>query len=304
MAKNLNGKQSNRTSIWKQLLVLFLLGGAALCLQIVVMAHLSLSFVQKYQLLLQGLLAALLCVVIGASVVFLVKGKSTIFRALLSGLLLWLIFLAVLGVAEWTDFITILQSQELYHDFLIKTGAYMPYIYIGLQVAQVLFLPLPGFLSILVGIQLFGPLLSALYSFIGLVVGSLLAFWIGRKWGYKAVSWIVGKNTLKEWQERIKGRDNLLITAMFVLPFFPDDMLCFVAGVSTMTARYFIVMMILSRAFSVFSTAYSVALIPLNTWWGLAIWAAILILLVILFVFVYKNMDKIRVYAAKNKKGQ
>jgi membrane protein implicated in regulation of membrane protease activity len=71
-----------------------------------------------------------------------------------------------------------------------------------------------------------------------------------------------------------------------------------------MTARYFIVMMILSRAFSVFSTAYSVALIPLNTWWGLAIWAAILILLVILFVFAYKNMDKIRVYAAKNKKGQ
>ena len=303
MANNQRDQQQNRAGIWKQLLVLFFIAAVVLCLQIIVISSLSFAVVQKYRMLIQFSAAILLFLCVAAAVIVLLREKYRVYRTIFSGLLLWLFFLSVLGVAEWTDFTTILQSPELYHDFLLKTGAYMPYIYIALQVVQVLFLPLPGVLSILVGIQLFGAFFAALYSFIGSVGGSLVAFWVGRKWGYKAVEWIVGKDVLEQWQERIKGKDNLLLTAMFFLPFFPDDILCFVAGVSTMTTRYFCVMIVLSRAVAVFSTAYSVAFIPIDTWWGMTIWVLIALLMLLLFIFIYKNMDKIqeKIYQKKKK---
>lgn len=302
MAKQVREKQQNRTSIWKQLLVLFFLGGILLSLQILVLSRLSVPIVQKHQAAIVFLSCLILLLVMVAAVLFLIKGKQSIYRTLLSGLFLWLFFLVVLGIAEWTDFITILQSQELYRDFLMKTGAYMPYIFIGLQIVQVLFLPIPAVLSILAGIQLFGAFLAAIYSFIGSVLGSLIAFGVGRKWGNKAVSWIVGEETLSAWQNRIKGKDNLLLTAMFILPFFPDDILCFVAGVSTMSTRYFVIMIICARAAAVFVTVYSISFIPFNTWWGLAIWGAVFIVISVLFVFLYKNIDKVGEYLDKKRR--
>ena len=43
---------------------------------------------------------------------------------------------------------------------------------------------------------------------------------------------------------------------MFLLPLFPDDILCFVTGLSTMSWRYFIVMQLIARAISVVTTSY------------------------------------------------
>lgn len=302
MAKQSREEQHSRTSIWKQLLVLFFLGVILLSLQILVLFHLSVPIVQRYKAAIIFLFSLILLLAIFTSVLFLIKGKQSIYRTLFSGLLLWLFFLVALGIAEWTDFITVLQSQELYRDFLMKTGAYMPYIFIALQVAQVLFLPIPGVLSILAGIQLFGAFLAAIYSFIGSIVGSLIAFFVGRKWGSKAVSWIVGEETLTTWQSRIKGKDNLLLTAMFVLPFFPDDLLCFIAGLSTMSVRYFVVMVLCARALAIFLTVYSISFIPLNTWWGLVIWGGIFIVISVSFVLLYKNLDKVGEYLDKKRK--
>ncbi len=80
---------------------------------------------------------------------------------------------------------------------------------------------------------------------------------------------------------------------MFLLPLFPDDVLCFVAGLSSMTWGYFIIMIILTRALSVFSTAYSFELIPFNTWWGILIWIIIAALVIASFYFVCKYSERI-----------
>lgn len=94
---------------------------------------------------------------------------------------------------------------------------------------------------------------------------------------------------------------------MFILPIFPDDILCFVAGLSTMTWRYFIIMQLISRAISVSLTSFSVGgmIIPYNTWWGLLCWGVIGIAIVLLFVFIYKKGDAIEawflVYSEKRK---
>ena len=301
MGNAMDRKDNNRTRVAYRLIVLFFLCALMLGLGIATIYHLSVPYVQKYRL---GVLAlfctagVMLCV---AGVIFLLKEKPTFYKTVLSGIVFILFFLVLLEIAEWTDFITVIQSPTLYERFLQRAGIYMPYIYIALQIVQVLFLPIPGVLSIFVGIKLFGTFLAVIYSFLGIALGSILAFWVGRKWGNKAVAWLIGEENLLLWQKRIQGKDHLLLTAMFILPFFPDDILCFVSGVSTMSARYFIIMMLIARAVGVFSTAYSVDLIPFDTWWGVVLWTIVLVPIIILMTLWYKNFDKINAYIKERR---
>ena len=169
----------------------------------------------------------------------------------------------------------------------------MPVLFIVLQFLQVVILPIPSTVTVVAGAALFKPFLGSIYSLIGIVAGSLVAFLIGRYAGLRVVSWLVGKETLEKWLKKIKGKDKLLLTAMFLLPVFPDDVLCFVAGFSSMSVWYFLAVILISRVLAIFTTSYSVSLIPFDTWWGILIWAVLIALVIVLFVFLYRKSDAI-----------
>lgn len=294
---NKNGKRMPM-----RLLVLFLFAAFALVFLCLSIFSLSLSIVKTYRnptLCLSIIAVILTCAI---AIIYLSKEKLTIYKSCLSFLGLLGFFAFVLWIAELTDFIAILQSREEFEAFLQGAGVYMPFIYILVQIVQVLFLPLPGAISILAGLQIFGALLTGIYSYIGIVLGSLLAFWIGRRWGNKGVAWLIGEETLEGWKTKMQGKDNLLLTAMFLLPFFPDDILCFVAGVSSMSARYFIIMMITTRLFSVFTTCYSIEWIPVDTWWGLLIWGLLFLIMATVFILLYKNIEKVNGFIRNKRK--
>lgn len=221
---------------------------------------------------------------------------------LFSGYLLLLFFLVLLFILQKTGFLEIFQSPDRYKEYLESAGGWMPLLYIVLQYLQVVVLPIPGFVSTVAGVALFGPTKAMLCSLVGIILGSLTAFIIGRKIGYKAVAWMVGKEDLDKWLKKVKGKDNFILTAMFMLPLFPDDMLCFVAGLSSMTWQYFVVMIVFARLIGIAGTCYSVNFIPFNTWWGILIWAVLIAALVAAFVFLYKNMDAINSWFNKKFK--
>ena len=108
-------------------------------------------------------------------------------------------------------------------------------------------MPIPSVVSTLAGVALFGAFKTIVYSLIGIILGSITAFFIGRKLGNKAVSWMIGQEELNKWQKRLKGKDNFILTVMFLLPMFHDDVLCFIAGLSSLSNKYFFIMIVLSR---------------------------------------------------------
>ena len=240
--------------------------------------------------------AILLTLSCGMSILFVLKGKDGLAKASISVYVFLLFCLTLIFIFQKTGFFKLVNSTEGLQNYLEKSGAWMPILYIVLQYLQVIILPIPTVVSTVAGLALFGPFQTLIFSFIGITLGSITAFFIGRKFGYKAVVWIVGAETLDKWQKKLKGKDNLILTIMFVLPLFPDDVLCFIAGLSSMTNRYFLVMIVLTRLIGIAGTCYSFDFIPFNTWWGILIWVIFISAVVFAFVFVYKNMDKIQRY--------
>ena len=289
---------------WPFLLTFFAFTAICIVFAILCIDGTRIAFIQEFKALWIALAVVLLCALCGVCIWLVIAGKDTLVKTFLSVYILLLFALILLFVLQITGFFEVVGSAESLQAYLERAGVWMPIVYIVLQYLQVVLLPIPSVVSTVAGVALFGPQWTMIYSLIGIIPASATAFFIGRKLGYKAVSWIVGEDTLKKWQNKLKGKDNLLLTIMFVLPMFPDDVLCFIAGLSSMSTKYFFIMIIISRLLAVAGTCYSFEFIPLNTWWGLLIWGLFIAAIVTAFVLVYKNMDKIQAWLNRFKKGR
>ena len=154
--------------------------------------------------------------------------KSAVSVAVIAAIVVGLYFLfKALGITDLT-------KEEL-QEFIAGTGAIAPLVFLVATFLQATFVPIPGMVTILAGNYLFGAWLSFLYSYIGMLLGSLVAYALGRKLGRPFVNWLAGgKEEADGWIARLKGRENVFLFLAFFLPLFPDDLLCAVAGILPM----------------------------------------------------------------------
>jgi uncharacterized membrane protein YdjX (TVP38/TMEM64 family) len=289
-AEKKNRKQTTRLTY---LILFWALSAFCIVLEVICIRQTKIPFLAKNKEIWIGIFTLATVLLFLLSAVFVFVDYSVFVKLLLSGNIFVAIALTVLFFLQKTEFFEIVQNVETLQGYIRKAGVWMPILYIIFQFLQVLVLPVPSIISTLAGIALFGAFQTAIFSLIGIWLGSVVAFYIGRKFGKKAVAWLIGVETLEKWQAKIKGKDNFVLTVMFLLPLFPDDLLCFVAGLSMMSWRFFLIMMSVCRILAVFTTCYSVNFIPVHSPLGMAIWGALAVILVVLFLYFYKNLDKI-----------
>lgn len=275
-------------------MVFILLSCVSIFMGILLLNDVKVAWIRNHLLLCTFVYAILVIGIYVTGIVSLFLGRKSIAKILLSVLLLVAFFATTAYVLLKTGFFEVFNDEKKLQEYLQKAGIWMPILYVLLQFLQVVLLPIPSLVSTLAGIALFGPFWTTVYSFVGIMAGSLLAFYIGRRWGQKTVAWAIGKETLLKWQKKLKGKDNVFLSAMFILPLFPDDVLCFLAGLSSMSTRYFVILISFSRLVAIASTCYSVNFIPFDTWWGICIWGIIIFLIVFACVYVYRNMDELQ----------
>lgn len=299
-------KESTRTVLKVLLNISAIVAGCAAACLLIVWGLLcdSIPFINEHRTLLVSLAIGLMFIIMICSLIFYILELKTLYRLAVCIVVCAVLMAALFFAISITGFIKNITGKDALREFIESSDSYgvMVCIFILLQFLQVVVLPIPSSVTVMAGAMLFGPWLCSLYSFIGILIGSIVAFAIGRLLGYRVVSWIVGKEELDKWLEKIKGKDYLILSIMFLLPLFPDDVLCFVAGLSSMTWPYFTVMIIITRALTITLSSLTFVSIPFNTWWGLLCWALIVAAVVVLFWLVIKYSDKIDSFI-KNKLG-
>ncbi len=219
--------------------------------------------------------------------------KKTIIRLTVSILaLLGLIglFYLIIYLLGWTDL-----TREEIQSFLSSTGAIAPLVFIGISFLQVTFIPIPSNITIIAGNYMFGVWRSFLYSYVGIVFGSLFAFFLGRILGRKFVDLAFGgKEESEKYIEKLKGKESVVLFFMFLLPAFPDDALCALAGILPISWTKFIFIQLTTRITSILGTLFFMSgeIIPYNAL-GIAIIILVAILSVIAFIISLKNAEKI-----------
>ena len=143
-------------------------------------------------------------------------------------------------------------SEEAMAQFLSGLGMWGPFVFVALQVVQVVIPIMPGGISCLAGVLLFGPVWGFLYNYVGICIGSVLAFQIARRFGMPAVERAAGSHKIGRylnWMEN--GVFDRLFAAAIFFPAAPDDLLCFLAGVTRMRFRKFLMIILLGKPLSI-----------------------------------------------------
>jgi uncharacterized membrane protein YdjX (TVP38/TMEM64 family) len=160
---------------------------------------------------------------------------------------------------------TVLASEVL-HEALSPTalqasleglGPYAPLVYVALQATQVVLAPIPGQLLAGVGGYVFGGLRATVLSMIGVVVGAVVVFGLVRRVGPPALERLVGEEPVSRFEEF--GAENGVVTlfVLFLLPTFPDDVPCAVAGLWDVRLRTFLMVLLVGRTPSFYAVAYA-----------------------------------------------
>jgi uncharacterized membrane protein YdjX (TVP38/TMEM64 family) len=136
----------------------------------------------------------------------------------------------------------LLVERERFSDYVASYGAAAPLVFMGIQILQVVFAPIPGEATGVIGGFLFGAFKGCLYSTIALTVGSWINFSVGRFLGKRWVRKIVPSQRLARFDHIIRHQGVLVVFILFLIPGFPKDYLCLVIGVSTMPMRVFLIL--------------------------------------------------------------
>lgn len=136
-----------------------------------------------------------------------------------------------------------------------------PVIFIFIQILQVVIPIIPGGISTAAGVLIFGPYAGFIYNYVGICIGSIIIFLLGRRYGKPFILSVISDKTYNKyigWLDNQNRFEKLFALAIF-LPVAPDDALCLMAGLTNISVKRYTLIILIAKPLSIF--LYSMALI-------------------------------------------
>jgi len=174
------------------------------------------------------------------------KGLRKKIAFIIRDIIILLIFIALIGVLlvylEQT-----FESPRQAADTIRGLGAIGPLVVIAIITLEVVVAPIPGYLIAIASGYAFGGLLGAVYTYIGNIIGTAIAFSLSQRFGRPLVEKLIRKKKLDFYDSFFQEHGKIALWLGFLFPVFPSDIIAFATGLSDMKFRDF--MFIVSIAY-------------------------------------------------------
>ena len=126
-----------------------------------------------------------------------------------------------------------------------------------LQIIQVVIPIIPGGVTTVVGFLAFGPFLGFILNYLGIVIGSIILFALTRHFGRKFIFLFVTEKQFHRYEKMLftPTYEKFFILNM-LSPVSPADILVMVTGLTSMTYRRFIKIILLCKPVSIVFYGY------------------------------------------------
>lgn len=152
-----------------------------------------------------------------------------------------------LAVIFWQPLLDLASNPERLRELVRQAGPFGPLVFVAVQFLQILIAPIPGQVVGIAAGALFGPWLGTLYSILGSFVGMLAVISLSRKLGRPFVERFVDQKTLQKFDYLITNNGPIVFFLIMLLPVFPDDLICYIAGLSNVKIRTLVLLGTLGR---------------------------------------------------------
>ena len=215
------------------------------------------------------------------------KAKRTKLLLVLCTLLL----LAALALFLWrTGFFSSLGSEAELEAYIWRFTPHTHLIYFLIQLAAVILAPIPSNLLAAAGGILFGTLCSFLLTFSAVLLGSMLVFLLARFLGRSFADRLVSQHLSDRYLDLIRQKQTVFLILVFLFPFFPDDLICILAGLTDIKPLRFFLLCLFTRPWGLlFASALGGASLSLPPW----LLVLLGLILALLFLLGLKYGDKL-----------
>lgn len=167
-------------------------------------------------------------------------------------ILITVAILAIIGYLIWDVIATgpitsLLTNRDQLVEVVSSWGIFAPFVYIILQIIQTVVAPIPGQIVGGIGGFIFGPW-GILWTTIGTLIGCYIVFRIARRFGRPLIEKLFKKSVLDKFDFILGSKStSLILFLIFLLPGFPDDMICYLAGLTKLPIRQLMIILVLGR---------------------------------------------------------
>ena len=176
------------------------------------------------------------------------KQKNFIFNAAgIIGIILTII------ITWWAFQEGLLTSQEKMEAFINPFGFIGILIFICVQIVQTVIPIIPGAMTVLAGVAMYGLLWGTIWNYIGIVIGCGILFYLVRRYGKPFVQLIVKPKTYNKyitWLDKGDGFERFFILSM-LLPFVPADFICALAALTKMRFRRYMLIIVTCKPIAI-----------------------------------------------------
>lgn len=172
------------------------------------------------------------------------------------------------GVFLWqSGFFAALSSQEALQNYIAQFAPYSHLCFFLLQFLSVVLAPIPSNISAAAGGMLFGTWPAFFLTISAVLSASLLVFLLARTLGQPFVDRTVSARVSEKYLSVVRAKTDAFLILAFLFPFFPDDLLCILAGLTTISTRRFLVIAVLTRPWGLLvASALGGATLTLPLW--------------------------------------
>ena len=156
--------------------------------------------------------------------------------------------LAGSGYALWkTGVFERINSVEELREVISGAGAWAGVVYFFLQMMTVIVAPIPSNISMMAGALALGFWKAMILGVLAVVAGSMIVFLAARALGRNAIHRFLDKGVMEKYLPVIEEKQDMFLFLTMLFPFFPDDALCMLAGLTNISLGRFTAIMILGR---------------------------------------------------------
>ena len=173
--------------------------------------------------------------------------RWAILTVVLFGLLVLVVWLVVIDAPIILLIVRLYRDKNFLKETVAAWGWMAPLVFIAIQALQVIISPIPGEITGPVGGALFGTWWGLVYSSIGLTVGTLFCFAVGRRWGEPLVRPWLSEHHWNRMSFILEAEGVILCFILYLIPGFPKDIVSYLFGLSPMPFWVFAVVSTLGR---------------------------------------------------------
>ncbi|WP_238335824.1 TVP38/TMEM64 family protein [Serinicoccus kebangsaanensis] len=175
-------------------------------------------------------------------------------------------WVALAGAIVWGVRSGVLTSLSSLRDFLDGFGALAPLVYTLLGAGEAVFPVVPGSATIIAGPILFGPVPGLVAAYCATCLGSVAVFALSRHVGQDLLTARFRPATVQRWLGWLQHRHFTRWFALGIaLPLAPDDLLCYLAGLSRMRWSTFVLVVLLLKPWAL--VVYTFGVLTLLSRW-------------------------------------